>query len=291
MRKFLTFIVYTALILIIGRNLAFLPKFYLFSSKLEHEQTFTQNLKKQTTSIIKQAKGNYSVFYYDFNNSQNTFGIDAHEIYTAASVNKVPIVAVLYYLNNKGKIDLDDTIVLQEADIQDYGTGSLRYQKPGTVYSIKTLAKLALKQSDNTAAHILAERIGMDVIQETINSWGLRQTNMDDNKTTVYDMYLLYKRIYDGKIASVARTRELFGFMQDTDIEDRLPALLPSSIDVYHKTGDATGSYHDVGIIKDDNNVFFLGILTSDNQDDGGDAKESIAKVAKMVVDEYGRKE
>jgi beta-lactamase class A len=153
------------------------------------------------------------------------------------------------------------------------------------------LAKLALKQSDNTAAHILAERIGMDVIQKTIKSWGLKQTNMEDNKTTTYDMYLLFKRMYDGKVASEARTRELFGFMQDTDIEDRLPALLSSKVDVYHKTGDATGSYHDVGIIKDGNTIFFLGILTSDNQDAGDTAKETIAKVAKNTVEEYERKE
>jgi beta-lactamase class A len=141
MRKFLTIIVYTIIILLIGRNLAFLPKFYVFSSQEDHENSFVRTLREDTKRIITTTKGNYSVYFSDLNDQTKVFGIDEHEIFTAASVNKVPIVAVLYYLNAQGKIDLDDTIVLQAADIQDYGTGSLRYQNPGTVYTVKTLAK------------------------------------------------------------------------------------------------------------------------------------------------------
>jgi beta-lactamase class A len=290
MRKLLTVIIYTFIILVIGRNLSMLPKFYIFSSVKEEQDTFTNNLKNETQKLIKNSPGSYGIYFADFN-KPHTFGINHKEIFTGASVNKVQIISVLYYLDNKNKIDLDEKITLQKDDIQDYGTGTLRYQKPGGIYSLKTLAKLAIKQSDNTAAHILGDKIGIPLIQKTIEEWGLTQTDMENNKTSAYDMYILFRKIYKGEITSVAKTQELFGFMIDTDIEDRLPALLPDSVNIYHKTGDAVGGMHDVGIIQKDGTVFFLGVLTSDIGNNETKTKENIAKMAKTILDQYGKKE
>jgi beta-lactamase class A len=280
MRKFLTILVYTFVILLIGRNLAFLPRFTVLSDPA-HAAT---ELKKETQIIVKEMKGNYGIYYADLTTEQ-TFGLNEREIFTGASVNKAPIIAVLYALQKKGKINFDEQITLQKRDIQDYGTGSLRYQKPGSTYSIKTLAKLALKQSDNTAAHILGEKIGRNTIQETIESWGLKQTDMEENQTSPHDMYLLFKKIYNNEITDEARTQELLSFMQDTDIEDRMPHLLPDGTTVYHKTGDTVGGLHDVGIVMHDNKPFFLGILTSDIGNTEGETKKTIAKIAKNVID------
>jgi len=288
MRKIFTIIVYTTIILLIGRNLSFLPKFYIFSSEKEEKNEFTNNLKLKTKRIIDSATGNYGIYFADLNNPYE-FGINHKEIFTGASVNKVQIVSVLYYLDNKNKIDLDEQITLQDNDIQDYGTGTLRYQKPGGIYSLKALAKLAIQQSDNTAAHILGKRIGIPTIQKIINEWGLTQTDMENNKTSVSDMYILFRKIYKGEITNTAKTQELFGFMIDTEIEDRLPALLPKNVSVYHKTGDAVGGMHDVGIIQDGSTVFFLGIMTSDVGNTENKTKENIAQIAKTITEEYDR--
>lgn len=278
----MTILVYTFIVLLIGRNLTILPRFSLLSTP----HTVQMDLKKETEHIIADKKGNYGVYFADFTTGE-TFGINEEEMFTAASLNKVPIVAVLYYLENKGKIDLDEQITLQKKDIQDYGTGSLRYQKPGTTYSLKTLAKLALKQSDNTAAYLLSQKIGTSVIQKLINQWGLTQTNMEENKTSPKDMYILFAKIFNNEITSKDKTKELLGFMRETDIEDRLPARLPSSATVYHKTGDALGSLHDVGIITEGKTIFFLGVMTSDIGAQEKATKNTIAIIAKKTLDYY----
>lgn len=282
MRKLLTVIVYTIIVLLIGRNLSSLPRFTVLSNP----QHYAAELQNQTKKIIAGKKGSYGIYYADLTTGQH-FGINEHQMFTAASVNKVPIVAVLYYLENKGKLNFDEQITLQQSDIQDYGTGSLRYAQLGTTYSLKTLAKLSLQQSDNTAAHILGERIGMDVIQKTINDWGLTQTDMANNQTSPQDMYLLFQKIYTNQITTPGKTDELLHFMTNTDIEDRLPAELPEGTDVFHKTGDAIGSLNDVGIIKRNNHVFFLGVLTSDIGSDEATAKKTIADIAKNAVAFY----
>ena len=81
MRKIFTIIVYTTIILLIGRNLAFLPKFYIFSSEKEEKNEFTNNLKLKTKRIIDSATGNYGVYFADLNNPYE-FGINHKEIFT-----------------------------------------------------------------------------------------------------------------------------------------------------------------------------------------------------------------
>lgn len=279
MRKVFSVITFTLICLLVGRNLSFLPRFELFTN----EKKEAEKIQKEISEFTKKQKGNYSVYYVSLS-SDASFGIQENQIYTAASVNKVPIVAALYYLANKGKIDLDENITLQKEDIQDYGTGSLRYQKPGTQYSLKTLAKLALNQSDNTAAYILANKIGMNEVQKIMNQLGLKQTEMNNNKTSLSDMYVLYKKIYTKELTNEARTKELLGFMKDTDFEDRLAPGLPKGSIFYHKTGDEVGIVHDVGIVENKDSTFFIGVLTSEVGDSTQETKNAIKTIAEKII-------
>lgn len=280
MKNKTTLIILIIISLIVGRNLSFVPKFNLFSNDAKK----IASLKKEVIDIIKKKKGNYGVYFSSLKSNKIFFGINENQIYTAASLNKVPIVATLYYMAGKGEINLDEKITIQKEDIQDYGTGSLRYEKPGSVYSLKTLTKLSLQQSDNTAAYIIATKIGMDNIQKIINMWGLTETSMSNNKTSLVDMFTLLKKIYDRKITNSSLTKELLDFLTNTDIEDRLPDLLPENTIVYHKTGDTIGGIHDVSIIQKGNNPFFLGVMTSDIVD-RKETEQTIARIAKKVFD------
>ncbi|HLD01855.1 MAG TPA: serine hydrolase [Patescibacteria group bacterium] len=286
MRKLLTIAVYTAVMLMIGRNLTMLPRFTVFSNPQTKFEDRTNALKAKVVSLIEHSPGNYSVYFSDLTHD-TAFGIYEKEMFTGASINKVPIITTLYYLNYRGKIDLDEQITIQKKDIQDYGTGTLRYQKPGGVYSLKTLAKLALKQSDNTAVHVISNRIGTDVIQQTVKQLGLTQTHMENNKISAADLFILFKKIHANEITDNARTQELLGFMQDTDIEDRIPALLPKTVTVSHKTADAVGNMHDAGIIEVEDSVLFLSVLTSDIGGKEEQTRQTIARIAKTIADAY----
>lgn len=247
---------------------------------LKNSQELTSVLK----NIISKKEGTYSVFFEDFT-LRETVGINEEMIVTAASVNKIPILAALYYLADQGEIDLERRITLQEKDIQDYGTGIIRYDKPGTVYSLKTLARLMMEKSDNTASYILASQvIGLNKLQKLVDSWGLKQTDMVKNKTSNKDMAKLLKLMFQGKIAKQALTSEMIGFMDDSDFEDRLPTSLSHEIKVYHKIGNEIGFVHDVGIIDLENKPYYLGILTSDISNEE-EATKTIAEISRLVFD------
>ncbi len=251
----------------------------IFSKKKDPD-----DLKKRIQTIIDNRWVNYSVLVVDFT-SDFSMGINESVIFTGASVNKIPILAALYYGVQQGEIDLDKVITIQESDIQDYGTGSIRYNTPGATYSIKTLAKLMIQQSDNTAAYVLANYVvGLDTIQKRINDWGLTQTDMVNNKTSNKDMAQLMEKIYTGKVANQSYTQEILAFLKNTDFEDRLPAHLPTAAVVYHKIGTEQGALHDVGIVEHGNITYYIGIFTSDITDDNETTK-IIADVSKAVYD------
>jgi beta-lactamase class A len=239
-------------------------------------------------TTIKQLVGNqwknYSVFVKDLNSSFE-MGLGEKVIFTGASVNKVPILAALYYKYQKGDINMDTVITLQESDIQDYGTGSIQYDPVGTTYTVKTLVRLMIEQSDNTAAFLLANYVlGVDTIQKLIENWGLLQTDMVNNRTSNYDMSILFEKMYHEKIANQANTIDMLSLMTNTDFEDRIPVLLPKESHIYHKTGNGAGIVHDVGIVVTGKNAYYIGILTSDITDE----KETITlmtKVSKTVYD------
>lgn len=286
MRKIFAILIYTAVFLIMGRNLPFLPRISFINNTFSN----TEKVKSSLENLIAKQKGQYSVYFKDLKTGES-FGIREKTILTAASVNKLPIIAVIYHLADQKKINLDQKVTIQESDIQDYGTGKLRYEKAGGTYSLQSLVKLALVYSDNTAAHILANKIGEDVIQKTIDNWGLTQTDMKNNKTSVFDMYILFEKLYQGKIASEALTQELLGFLTNSDTEDRLPLLLPKGSIVYHKTGDGIGYIHDVGIIKDNNTTFYIGVMTTDIGNQEKEARITIARIAReLFIFENNRK-
>lgn len=227
---------------------------------------------------------NYSVLVVD-TKSDFRMTINDTEMFTAASVNKIPILAALYIGIQKNDIDPDTVITVQEEDIQDYGTGSIRYDGAGSTYTIKTLARLMMQQSDNTAAYILANHIvGMDTILSLLDDWGMTQTDMTSNKTSNSDVYMIMKKIYEGNIANPAYTQEMLTFFKDGEFEDRIPGLLPKTVSVYHKIGSEVGYLHDVGVVVGPTTTYYIGIFTSDITDEK-EATRLMAETSKLVYD------
>lgn len=255
------------------------PKPSYQQANIATEKELIEKVKKL---ISESQNGTYSFYVYDLNTKKG-FGLDEQMMVDAASVNKIPILASLYHLAGKNEIDLEKIVVPQPSDIQDYGTGSIRYADPGTPYSIKNLARVMMRESDNTAAYILSNHIiGLIKIQTLMDNWSLAQTDITENKTSVKDMAILMTKMYKNDVTSKALSAEMLGFMTQTDIEDRLTPGIPTDVKIYHKTGDAIGKIHDVGIIEFSKRPYFLGVFSIDVTDEEK-AKKTIAEISHLV--------
>lgn len=282
MKGILFFIFFCLFLLILGRNLSFLPEIKLADIKVEQQDS--KDLRKDTYDYILKQKGSFSIYYKDLVTGDE-FGIDENNVLTGASINKLYIVAYMYNLAGENRLDLEEKIVLQQEDIQDYGTGSLRYMEAGGAYSLKTLVKLSLRNSDNTAAHLLGIRLGLDNVQKFVNKLGLISADMNNNKTSAKNVGKILDLIYNKKITTPALTLEILDYIKNTDFEDRLPLYLNKDVKVYHKTGDAVGMVHDGGIIDDGKNSFILVVMTNDMPDEKK-AKKDIGEIAKIIYND-----
>lgn len=243
-----------------------------------------EGLEKEIAREVAKTQGTFSVYFYDLESGRN-FGINEQMQVMAASVNKIPILAALYYKVAKNELDLDRIIVPQAKDIRDYGTGSIQYDPPGTPYSLKTLARLMMEKSDNTAAYILASLvIGLDDIQSLVESWGMTQTDMLSNKTSARDIGIVTIKMYRGEITNSALTREMIDFMDDSDFEDRIPKGVDSQVKVYHKTGDEVRTVHDAGIIDLPGKPYFLAVFATDVVD-ATITKEKIVLISRIIYE------
>jgi beta-lactamase class A len=224
----------------------------------------------------------YSIIVDDF---LTTFHQEAGDQiqYTGASVQKIPILVALYEQIQKKKIMKDTTISLAEDDRQDYGTGSIRYDRAGSTYTIGDLAERMIKDSDNTASYILARKVmNMNDIQASVNGWGLGDTDMENNFTTNANMNVLFRKLFTGRILNATNTREVIDILENSNFEDRIPALLPRTTHVYHKEGTAIGSLHDVGVVIGDKSFYYIGIFTSTVSDEDR-AVNAIKRISKAV--------
>jgi len=278
-RRIGAILVFAIFFLFLGRSLTFIPKINLYDATPDR-------IKSDVQKMVKGKPGFYSVYYKNLKTGAS-FGISQNQIETGASVNKIPIAATLYYLASRGKINLDEKVTIGKDEVQDYGTGSIRYQALPVTYSLRDLARLMLNESDNTAAHALGVRIGDDVLQNMVNSWGMSQTDMGNNKTTTYDEGLILEKIYKEQIANPALTKELLGFMTNTENENRLPKLLPKDSVISHKIGDGDGFANDVGLFKTSKgDVYYLGVMTSDIGDTLNQTNNTIAQISKKIYDD-----
>lgn len=206
-------------------------------------------LNATIAQLTKPLQGTYGVWVDDLPSGAST-GQHADRQFVAASVIKVCILVALYEESAEGKLSLNEQITTTAADIQNYGTGSIRYDPVGTSYTLADLAQRAAKQSDNTAAYLIKQRLGEHYIQQRTVAWGLTGTSIVQDRTTPRDIGTLFAKVAQRRLLPAPSALDLLGLLTDTEFEDRLPALLPPYALVAHKIGtEANGVMNDAGVV------------------------------------------
>ncbi|HJX45907.1 MAG TPA: serine hydrolase [Patescibacteria group bacterium] len=221
----------------------------------ERSQKIVTEFKNTTNDL----SGVYGLFVIDLK-SGYSFGISEDESFTAASLIKLPVMAAAYLESEKGSLNLETIYTLKDSD-KIGGSGSLYYKPAGTKLSYKDLLMLMGKQSDNTAFGIMKKIIGDTKINEVIKTIGMSSTSLTDNSTSLYDIGIFFKKLWEGKITSKDSADEILGNLTDTTYENWIAAGIPADIRVAHKYGREVHVVNDAGIVYADN-PFVLVILT-----------------------------
>lgn len=199
----------------------------------------------------------------------------ADEPVAAASLVKIPILAAVMQAIAAKQLKWSTTVKLRAND-QVAGSGRLRHEKPGSVWSIERLVDLMITHSDNTATNLLINRLGYKALGRSFQQMGLSQTSlvrkmMDfsrrdegvENWTSAGDIAILLGRIYQGRLVDSASSRRALTLLKDSTYDDRIPAKLPKGTVVAHKTGLERHLCHDAGIVFTKRGDYLIVVLTN----------------------------
>jgi beta-lactamase class A len=228
-----------------------------------------------------------------------TIQINPDSPFPAASMVKVPIMAACLEAEREGRLSLDDRMTMKRSD-KTSGSGLLRRNRSGSVFTVDRLVELMVAHSDNTATNMLIDRLGFDYLNGAFREMGLERTNlarkmMDfgsrgkgfENYTTAREMADILERMYRRDCFSAEVSGMCLEYLKGQRVNDRIPRLLPRNTVVAHKTGLERQVCHDAGIIYTDRGDLLVSVFTR-TWSGKNYAKRLISAVAALAYKVYG---
>ena len=200
-------------------------------------------------------------FYYKNLVTGETDGSRQTELFQAASVIKLPILAAILLEEREHPGVLQERLLVRDGD-KVPGCGALQHISGTQAYDIESLCKLMITISDNTATNVLIRRFGIEFLNERFRALGLQETKIfrflfdteaarqgKENLCQPKEIGSLLEEIYHGRCVSANASERMRAMLSQQQINHKIPSLLPPTVRVEHKTGEDEGITNDVGIL------------------------------------------
>jgi beta-lactamase class A len=265
------------------------------------------------TYIARFSGKTIAVALHDFETGKEIY-ISADESFHPASTFKAHIMMEVFRQAQAGLLLLDDRLPITNsftsiADavgskfslLESDDAEQTLYGRIGESESIGELTRLMIVRSSNLATNILLDKVGTKNINEFIQALGIagvtviRGTEDNaafvramNNSATARGLTQTMKLIAEGKVVSKQASEKMIEIMLQQEFNESIPAWLPKSVKVAHKTGWTGDVYHDTGIaFPEGRKPYAISIMTRGFAEDKEDeAHECMADISRMVYDQ-----
>lgn len=278
----------------------------LFKGPLKHVANFhfnfvSKGLSEIIESNLEGKSGEFSIYIEDISDEEN-FSKSSHDPFPAASLYKVYLMAAV--LQPDG-LKLDDTLRASKSYLtEELGEVDFGYQdSPEEIsYSVEEALTRIGRVSDNFAAIMLMDKIGVEKVQNMVNSLGANETSIKSLITTSSsDMGKFFKKLAKKEVVDLETSEKLIDFLSLNQLNSRIPALLPENTKVIHehssgrpmvihKTGELPRIRHDAGYVTLPNGKIYVIVLMSQNLKYEDEGVEVLANISKDVYDYFVEK-
>lgn len=270
----------------------FSSKQSFFASKTFSFSFLDQGLSGIVNSNLFGAKGEYAI-YIESLTSGEKYSLNDQDSFPAASLYKVYLMAAVLEAIDAGQLTLDAGLTAQKSYLtQRFGSVDFGYEgAPETIsYSVDEAMQRLGRISDNFAAIMLAEKVGWDKVQSMAEKLGAVNTTIKDPfSTTAADIGLFFKKLYLGEVISQEASSKIADYLSLSKINDRIPAGVPDTVKVVHKTGELAGVRNDAGIVYLEGKPYVIVMLGKEVVYEDS-AMELEAKVSKEVYEYFAGK-
>ena len=268
-------------------------------------QTDVQQLKEQIKSFIAK-QGTISVAFRDLLRGEEIM-INESETFHAASTMKTPVLIEVFKQAKEGKLSLSDSIRIRN-EFQSIVDGSMYSLNPaddseqkmyglvGKKKALKDLINDMIIYSSNLATNTVIELVGAKNVMNTMRELGANHIQVlrgvEDGKafekglnntTTAFDLLVIFEAMAKGKAVSPGASQQMIDILLHQQFNKMIPARLPTTVKVAHKTGNITGVLHDSGIVFLPNGHSYVLVLLSKNIDNEETASNLLAGISEMI--------
>jgi beta-lactamase class A len=171
-----------------------------------------------------------------------------------------------YLMAREGLLSLDEARTLHDAD-KTPGSGVLSDLTDGAAFTLRDLCTLMIVLSDNTAANLVLDRVGVEAVTQRMRSLGLRRTTLyrrvfrlDENRdpeclkygtgsTTAREMVRLLALLHRGRVGDGATSAAILRVLARQQHTEGIPRFLPSACRYAGKGGAIDRARNDVGLL------------------------------------------
>lgn len=281
----------------------------LFTS---HSFAQTDSLRKKIENIIATKKAEVGVSISSIENS-DTLSVNGENIYPLMSVFKFPIALFVLKQVDKGKLDINQKILITKSDVAPKTWSTIREKYPnGNIkLSLAEILTYTVSQSDNIGCDILLKLVGGPIaVQNYIDNIGIQGFVIKVNEEKMREDFAsqrintatpiastqLLKIFFTKNILTKKNTDFLKKIMTETSTgNDRIRGQLPKETSVAHKTGTSdtneegvTIATNDIGVVTLPNGKHFaISVFVSNSKESNDTNAKIISDISKLAWDYF----
>ena len=220
--------------------------------------------ERQVLELIRQEMEQipgHTGFYYKNLVTGYEFGVRADEAFGAASVIKLPLFLHVLERASAGCFSMSDTLVVTEEDKVPI-CGALTLFTDDIEVDIRTLCRLMISISDNTATKCLIKHCTIEGTSEGFRKMGLEKTVLHrrlfdsaasragiQNSICPAEIGMLLEKVYRNEFVSAEVCKEIIDTLLLQQVDHKLNGKVCGQVDIAHKTGEDDELSNDVGIV------------------------------------------
>ncbi len=231
--------------------------------------------------------GNTFGMYFEYLPTGTSININGLDEFHAASLFKTPVIMAYYHTKERlGKTD-DPTVEIRKEDI-DSQFGDLWKKGVGYKLKLSEAVRLALEESDNTAARLVVPYVGSEDFDSVYQGLDI-DLNLDKQGAilSAKSYSSIFKALYFSSVLNRDGSEEILNYLSHSKFPDKIEAGVPDNIIVAHKIGDfvdisGSEAFTDCGIVYVPRRPYLLCMVSKTDEQT---ARERMQDVSKMVYD------
>jgi beta-lactamase class A len=264
-------------------------------------------LKDSISSTLNSATENNvittaSVYLRNMDSGEELY-INPQETFAPASIQKVMMLIRLLKIS-----ETDPTLLTTKRPFTlsyDSNAGAsippTNYPQHGQEYTTQDLLDFMIKYSDNISFELLLNLIGQteyERIYEEVRLQYPESVSAPTNFISAHQLSFFFRLLYNASYLSTENSEKALHLLSQTDYQNGLTKLLPTTTPVAHKfgitalkdeTGNPYGELHDCGIIYHPQNPYFLCIMTKSRSTDIAPIESLIATISHQAFQAFSQ--